>query len=98
MNDEQQRNSVKKAILSTIISFILLSVLYHIILFHDIAVDRERYGYIAKNQAEHIITTIDCVMSRTNTLTTMVKDNDGDTTWFDNVSEDIYKAVKDETI
>ncbi|MCR4589299.1 MAG: sensor domain-containing diguanylate cyclase [Lachnospiraceae bacterium] len=64
---------------------------------HDIASDKERYGYIAKNEAEHIITTIDCVMSRTNTLKTMVQQHDGDTSWFDNVAEDLYTAVQDET-
>ncbi len=36
-------------------------------------------------------------MSRTNTLTTMVKDHNGETDWFDNVAEDIYTNVKEET-
>jgi diguanylate cyclase (GGDEF)-like protein len=96
-NHIQKRNSIKKAIVSVLVSFALFTLLYHIVLYHDIAAEKERYGYIVKNQAEHIITTIDCVMSRTNTLTTMVKDHNGETSWFDNVAEDIYTTVKEET-
>ena len=88
---------IKKPFLLVFISFLLLTGLYHIRLFHDMAVEKERYGYIARNQAEHIITTIDCVMSRTNTLTTMVKENNGDTSWFDYIAEDIYKTVIEDT-
>ena len=80
---KKQKNSVKKAVLSKLMSVVLLTSIYNIILQHNLAADRERYGYIARNQAEHIITTIDCVMSRTNTLTTLVKENNGDTSWFD---------------
>jgi diguanylate cyclase (GGDEF)-like protein len=92
-----KKHSVKTTIITTLISFIVFSALYHIILYHELAADKERYSYIAKNQAEHIITTVDCVMSRTNTLTIMVKENNGDTAWFDIVAEDIYTSVKDET-
>ena len=94
---EQQRNSRIKAVLSALISFILIAVLCRITLQHDLYADKERYGYIARNQAERIITTIDCVMSRTNTLKTMVKENNGDTSWFDEVAEDLYNAIQDET-
>ncbi len=72
-------------------------MLYSVMLRGYIADEKERYGYIAKNEAEHIITTIDCVMSRTNTLKTMIREYDGDTSWFDDVAEDLYTAVKDET-
>ncbi|MBR4719683.1 MAG: CHASE domain-containing protein [Lachnospiraceae bacterium] len=95
--NKQLGNSMKKAVLSTLISFILLTALYYIILQHDLADDKERYGYIARNQAEHIVTTIDCVMSRTNTLKTLIKENNGDTTWFNNVAKDIYISIQDET-
>lgn len=93
----QQGNSMKKAIISALVSFGLLTALYCIILQHNLAVDRERYGYIARNQAEHIVTTIDCVMARTNTLKTMIKENNGDTAWFENVAEDIYVSIQEET-
>ena len=96
-HNKQKDNNMKKAFLFTFISFILLTALYYIMLQHDLAVEKERYGYIAKNQAEHIITTIDCVMSRTNTLKTMIKENKGDTAWFKEVAEDIYISIQDET-
>ena len=87
----------KIAFLFVFISFILLTGLYHLILHTNLMEEKERYDYIARNQAEHIATTIDCVMSRTNTLTTMIKENNGDTSWFDDVAEDIYTTVIDET-
>jgi diguanylate cyclase (GGDEF)-like protein len=96
-NHMLKRNSIKKAIVSALVSFTLFTVLYHLMIYQDMVMEKERYSYIAKNQAEHIITTIDCVMSRTNTLTTMVKDHNGETAWFDNVAEDIYATVKEET-
>lgn len=95
--DKQQKSRLIKAVLSMIISFILFTVIYFIILHRDLAEYKERYGYIAKNQADHIVTTIDCVMSRTNTLKTMIKQNNGDTTWFSDVAEDVYTSIQDET-
>ncbi len=95
--NELQRSSIKKAFLFTLICFIMFTALYYIMLQRDLAADKERYGYIARNQAEHIVTTIDCVMSRTNTLKTMIKENNGNTAWFDNVAEDIYMSIQDET-
>ena len=94
---KQQRNIVIKAGLLTLASFIVLTLFYILIVKHELTEDKERYGYIARNQAEHITTTVDCVMSRTNTLKTMVKENNGGTDWFDDVAEDIYVTVKEET-
>ena len=89
-------NTIKKTVLSTIISYILLLILYGIILNQDMSADKERYTYAALNQAEHIRTTIDCVMSRTNTLKTLIKESNGDTDWFDHVAEDIYTSIQEE--
>ncbi len=94
---EQKRNSIKKVFFSALICFILLTSLYYVILRQGMAADKERYDYIARNQAEHIITAIDCVMSRTNTLKTLVKEHNGDTSWFNNVAEDMYLSVQEET-
>ncbi len=77
--NEQLKKSMKKAVLAALISFLLLTIFYVIMLRHELTGDQERYGYIARNQAEHITMTVDCVMSRTNTLKTMVKENQGDT-------------------
>ena len=89
----QRKKNTEKAFLSVLFSFILLTSLYMAMLRHQLDDDKERYGYIARNQTEHITMTVDCVMSRTNTLKTMVKENHGNTSWFDTVAEDIYVTV-----
>ncbi|MCR5417525.1 MAG: sensor domain-containing diguanylate cyclase [Lachnospiraceae bacterium] len=87
----------KIALTATLISFFLLMFLYCLFLYNEISDKKERYGYIARNEAEHVSTIIDCVMARTNTLKAMVQDHNGDTSWFNNVAEDIYIAVQEET-
>lgn len=87
----------RTAFILVFVSFLLLTGLYHFILNSNLLAQKERYYFIARNQAEHIITKVDCVMSRTNTLITMVKENHGDTSWFDQVAEDVYTSVTDET-
>lgn len=87
----------RTAVILVFVSFLLLTILYQIILHSNLVAEKERYYFIARNQAEHIITTVDCVMSRTNTLITMVKENHGETFWFDEVAEDVYTSVTDET-
>lgn len=90
-------NGKSFAIFSALVCFFLLIVVYSIMLRHDIAAEKERYGYIAKNEAEHIVTTIDCVMARTSTLKAMVQDHKGDTSFFASAAEDVYDAVIEET-
>ncbi len=93
-------NTKKRYIASAVaalISLIVMCVLYSLLVEHDLASEKARYSYIAKNEAEHIATTIDCVMARTNTLKALVQDHEGDTTFFDDVAEDVYKAVTEET-
>ena len=72
-------------------------MLYIALLKHDLASEKERYSYIAKNEAEHVVTTIDCVMARTNTLKALIQDHNGDTSFFNHVADDIYKAIIEET-
>ena len=77
--------------------FLLLTLLYIGLLYNNINAERTRYGYIAKNEAEHIITLVDCVMARTTTLEVMLQDHNGETEWFDKVAKNIYDDVTDET-
>ena len=83
--------------LSSLICFIILMVMYLLMLHRDIKSEKTRYNYIAKNEAEHIVTTIDCVMARTNTLKALIKDHNGDTSFFKKDAEDMYNTVKEET-
>lgn len=84
-------------IFSALVCLLILTAVYCIMLRHDIAQEKQRYRYIEENEAQHIVTTIDCVMARTTTLITLVQDHGGDTEFFRRVAGDIYHAVTDET-
>ena len=94
---KENKQYKKTTILSAFICFLILMLLYAGVLRNDIAAERERYRYIARNESEHIITLIDCVMARTTTLEAMIQDHDGETDWFDKVAGDIYDSVTEET-
>ena len=81
----------------TALSFFLFMGIYGLLLRYDYRQERESYTYIAQNEVENIVTTIDCVMARTNTLKTLVQDHKGDTSFFDGVAESIYESVREET-
>ena len=92
--------SGKRMIISavaTLVCLIVLYVFYIGLIRHEFSSERDRYSYIARNEAEHIVTTIDCVMARTNTLKALIQDHDGDTSFFNDVAESIYNDVIDET-
>ena len=83
--------------LSVLVCFIILISMYSVMLHREIEAEKTRYGYIAKNEAEHIVTTIDCVMARSNTLKALIQDHNGDTAFFDKVAENMYNSVTEET-
>lgn len=84
-------------VLSFVICLITLLTGYFLFLRQDVSMEQERCRYIAENEAEHILTTIDCVMARSNTLKAMVYDHRGDLSFFDGVADLIYESVHDET-
>ena len=61
--------------LTFVISLCFLLTGYFLILSHDVSMEQERCRHIAENEAQHILTTIDRVMARINTLETMVQDH-----------------------
>ena len=96
----KKRTSIRHAgavILSSIVCLLLLTTAYRLLLRHDIAQEKQRYRYIAENEAQHIVTAVDCVMARTTTLITLVQDHNGDTEFFQRVAGYIYHAVTEET-
>jgi len=98
--DNKKKASRKRTVVSvfaTAVCLIVQCVFYIGLVKHDFESERERYSYIAKNEAEHIVTTIDCVMARTNTLKAMIQDHNGDTSFFTDVAENVYNDVIDET-
>ena len=87
----------RAAIISILISIVLLSAGFFIILSNNIETVRERCGKIAENEAGHIITTVSGIMARTLTLVTLVQDHEGDITFFDRIAGNIYEAVLKDT-
>lgn len=86
-----------KVLISVIVSAVTLALLFTNILMSQYQIERERSHYIALNEMEQIITTIDCVMARTYTLQALVEDHQGDLSFFDRVAGKIYDAVLEET-
>ncbi|MCR4891675.1 MAG: sensor domain-containing diguanylate cyclase [Lachnospiraceae bacterium] len=80
-----------------LVSFMLLATVYILLLQRDVDMERERYNYIAHNEADHISSTIDRVMTRITTLKAMIQDHDGNTDFFDEVADEIYNSVTEET-
>ncbi|MBQ9545214.1 MAG: sensor domain-containing diguanylate cyclase [Clostridia bacterium] len=94
------RRSVKQKVMAVVFAVLCLVVLmsaYLFLLNNEISLERERCRYITENEAAHIVTTIDCVMARTSTLIALVQDHNGDTSFFENVADDVVSAVKEET-
>ena len=82
---------------SVVFSLVVLLAGYFYFLNKDIQQDRERCGFIAENEAEHIVMTIDCVMTRTRTLTALVQSYNGNTDFFNSVASMIYHDVQRDT-
>lgn len=91
----------KQGVLCTVgvslLSFIIVIGIYNVFFLNDYHQERERYHYIAENEIENIITTIDSVMVRSYTLRAMVQDHDGDTEFFDGIAAEMCECVKEET-
>ena len=85
------------SIASWLISLLVLTAGYYLLISGDIQHERERCSFVAENESSHIITIIDCVMARTHTLTALVQDHNGDTSFFDGVADDVYNDVLRDT-
>lgn len=85
------------SIATFLIVSIILSGLYMLVLKKSVAESRERYRYIAVNQSNIIRDSIDAVLARSFTLSTLVHDNDGGTAFFDRQAERIYQETKKDT-
>lgn len=64
---------------------------------HDFEREQNRYAFIAEDEATHISTTIDCIMTRTNTLEILLQDHNGDTEFFERIAVKMYNNVIKET-
>ncbi|MCR4818467.1 MAG: response regulator [Fretibacterium sp.] len=82
---------------SIVFSLVVMLAGYFYFLDKDIQQERERCGFIAENEAEHIVMTIDCVMTRTRTLTALVQGHKGNTDFFSGIASIIYHDVQRDT-
>ena len=94
---ERDKRRTGILVLSFVLSFILLSLVYYIVVDRHITQEKTRYGYIAVNESDHIMRTVDGIMARTNTLRALVQDHHGGTDFFDAVAADVYDDVLRET-
>ncbi len=85
------------AVVAGIVCLVVLLSSYLIFVHNDVLKEKNRYEYIAKDKAEHIISTVDCIMARTQTLKVMIRDHNGETEFFGDVADEVYDSVKEET-
>ena len=100
LTDKDNKGSIHQkwfTIVSWLICLLVLTFGYLLLISIDIKHERERCTFIAENESSHIITIIDCVMARTHTLTALVQDHNGDTSFFDGVADDVYNDVLRDT-
>lgn len=93
----KRHQKTKISVIVAIVTMLILSGVSFTVMWHDIEQEKIRYRYIAENEADHIVTIIDCIMARTNTLKALVQDHHGDITFFDDVAENVYESVREET-
>ena len=87
----------KIGVITALITLLILFTVYSLFIQHDISLEKDHYGLIAEDEATHIITTIDCIMTRTNTLEALIQDHKGETDFFTNVAGNVYNSVLLET-
>ena len=87
----------KIGVITALITLLILFTIYSLFIQHDIALEQEHYGLIAEDEATHILTTIDSIMTRTNTMEILIQDHKGDTDFFNNIAENVYNSVLLET-
>lgn len=80
-------------VLTSLLSLFVLSAIFYAFQRREITREKTIYNHIAEKQAFHIVSTIDRVMTRTETLKEMVRDHHGDTMFFDEMAGTIYDSV-----
>ncbi|MCQ2591859.1 MAG: diguanylate cyclase [Treponema sp.] len=93
-------NRVKNNLLGVLIALIcliILNIAYNSLANISLKGERNRYRYIAMNEANYISSCIDKVVVRTYTIREMLNENDGSTDFFDKVAPVIRQSVKKDT-
>lgn len=97
MKNKSYNNRKITVFLISLFSLFIMLLIYFYFFTNDIFNEKERCFSIAESEASHIVTKLDSIMSRTNTLKILIIDHEGETDFFDGVSEQIYRDVTYET-
>lgn len=84
-------------ILCFIVCMVILNIAYTSLVNITIRSEKNRYSYIAINEANYISSYIDKAVVRTYTIREMLKENDGRTDFFEKVAPAIQESVKSDT-
>ena len=70
---------------------------YSLYVRNEILNSKNIYQYIAKDKADHIITTVNNVILRTGVMNALIQDHNGGTEFFDAMADNIYDDVLTQT-
>ena len=79
------------------VTFVLLMGAYSLYVRNEILNSKNIYQYIAKDKADHIITTVNNVILRTGVMNALIQDHNGGTEFFDAMADNIYDDVLTQT-
>ncbi|MBO4609863.1 MAG: sensor domain-containing diguanylate cyclase [Lachnospiraceae bacterium] len=84
-------------ILIGIINMVIISVAYYVYVQREIYNIEKNYMYIAEDKAYNISTTIESVIIRIDAIKILIQDHNGESEFFESLSDDLYDNVKNET-
>ncbi len=70
---------------------------YSLYVRSEIIDSKNIYQYIAKDKADHITTTVNNVLLRSEVINALIIDHEGDTGFFDSMAGDVYEMIKSES-
>lgn len=76
---------------------LVLSILFLLLENKNVVEEKERYVYIATNQANNMKDSVDKAIARVYTFSALIRNNDGDTLFFDTEAPIIYEEIKNDS-
>ena len=84
-------------ILTGILTMVVLSIAYVLYVKKEISNEKDHYTYIAEDKAYNISATIESVILRIDSIKVLIQDHNGETEFFESLSDDIYENVQEDT-
>lgn len=88
-----KKSGLIRSFLVAICTFVFLTGLFVIFEEKTVENNKERYRYIAANQTNILKDSVDTAIARVYTFSALVRDNEGDTRFFDTAAEKIYQEI-----